>query len=106
MGYAEADRVRNIEGAGARLDHRLHHFTQEVDIGAAGVLGGGLDVRTKGPGQLDAVPRLLQALPPRNFELVLQMDIGGGKKGVNTGAGSAFEGLPGALNVARSSEER
>ncbi len=64
MGHAEADRVGNIQGCGARLDHRLHHFAQEIDIGAASVFGGELDILAERPGQLDAVPRLLQALPP------------------------------------------
>ena len=64
MGHTEADRVWGVKGGGARLDHRLHHFAEEVDVGAAGVLGGELDIFTKGTCQLDAVAGLFQALPP------------------------------------------
>ena len=45
--------------------------------------------------------RLLQALLARNFQLVLQMNVGGRQKDMNAGMGCALERLPSALDILR-----
>ena len=64
VGHAEADGVRNVERRSTGLDHRLKHFTQEVDLGPAGVFSGELDVFAECTRQPYAVAGLFQALPP------------------------------------------
>src|SRR5207302_10109301 len=52
-------------------------------------------------GQKNSIARLLQALLARNFQLVLQMNVGGRQKDMNAGMGCALECLPSALDILR-----
>ncbi len=70
-------------------------------VGAGGVLGRKLHVGAERLGQADRIARLLQALLPRDLELVLQMNVGSGKKHVDARPGRSLQRLPGPLDVRR-----
>ena len=75
------------------------YLIQEFVVGAGGVLGRKLHVRAQRFGQAHRIARLLQALLPRNLELVLQMNVGSGQEHMNAGPGGVLKRLPGALDV-------
>ena len=62
LGNVVADGVGDIDGARARLDHRLGDPAQEVEFGATGVLGGEFHVVGPAPGAAHGFDRPLQHL--------------------------------------------
>ena len=96
-----ADCVGNIERGCAGFHHRSQDLEQKFGIGAGGIFGREFHVLTQRLGQTDSIARLLQALLARNFQLVLQMNVGGRQKDMNAGMGCALERLPGALDILR-----
>src|SRR5438105_11848778 len=99
--HSVADGVGNIERGCAGFHHRSQDLEQKFGIGAGGIFGRKFRVLTQRLGQTDSIARLLQALLARNFQLVLQMNVGGRQKDMNAGMGCALERLPGALDILR-----
>jgi hypothetical protein len=72
---------------------------QEVQLGAAGVLGGELDVVGVLARPADGLHRLLDDLVGRHAQLLLHVDRAGGDEGVDAAGLGRLDGLAGAADV-------
>ncbi len=82
-GNGIANGIRHVDGLGPGLDDRFENPTQEVDLGAPGILGRKLDVirvLTRPANRLD---RLLDHLIGGHAELLFHMNRRGGNEGMN-----------------------
>ena len=86
IGRRVADRVRQVDGRRAHLDHRFDDAAEEVEVAARRVLGRELHVVRVLPRVADRVDRRLEALLARHAQLGLQMQIGGGDERVDASA--------------------
>ncbi len=68
--------VGQIDRCGAFGDGHLHHLAEIVPVGAAGVLGGELDVVSVGASLPDRATGKLEGIFPGHPEFVLQVEIG------------------------------
>ena len=98
-GHGIADRVGDIDGRGPCIDRGLDHIAHEIHVAAGCVFGRELDVIGELAGQLNAVYRHLQDLFPAHLELLVHVEITGGDKDMDAGAGSLLEGLPCGFDV-------
>src|SRR5690242_1266526 len=96
-----ADGIGNVHRAGAGRDYRLGDLFQETGLGARAVFGREFDVIDVAAGQLDGGDRFIEHLLLGLFELVLQMNIAGGDKGVDARPPGVLEALGGALDIER-----
>jgi hypothetical protein len=85
-GHVVADGVGHVDGLRAGLDHGLEDAHQEIDLGAAGVLGRELDVVGVFARPADRLHRLLDDLVGRHAQLLLHVDRAGGDEGVDAAA--------------------
>ena len=100
-GHIVADGIRQVDGSGARAQHRIDNFHEKFDVGAHGVLGGVFHVgreRTRVGHLLD---RLAQAFLAADLQFIVQVDIGSRQKDVQHGPGGVAHGVPGAIDVLR-----
>ena len=88
--------VRAPAATTARAD-----LLQIIGIGAGGVFGGEFDVVDVAPRQFDGGDCLVQHLLPGFLQLVLQMNIAGGDKGVDARALGVFQRLGRAFDIER-----
>ena len=97
--HGEADRVGDVEGAGAVVDGSLEHVAHEVEVGAGGVLRRKLDVFgvLTGPGH--GRDRLVQHLRGAHAQLVLHVGGAGGDEDVDAPLLGRLDGLPAAVDV-------
>src|SRR5438309_587667 len=99
LGNGVAHGVRDVDGAGPRVDDRLQHLAHVVEVRAGGVLGRELHVLAVRPRVLDRVDGRLQDLGPALPELVLEVDVRGGHKGMDAGALRVLDRLPRPVDV-------
>ena len=95
-----ADRVRDVDGGRALLDHRLQHAAEEVEVGARAVLGRELDVRAGVLREAHRELRLLEHLLGRHAQLLLHVQRAGGDEGVDAPGLRALQRVDAALDVA------
>ena len=99
LGDGVAHRIREIQGGGPGLDDRGKNLDHVIQVAPGGVHGRKLHVGGVAAGVLHRGHRHLQHLFPGLAHLVLQMDVGGGNKGVNPGIGGLLDGLPAGVDV-------
>ena len=78
-----ADRVRNIQRAGAGVEHGAEHFGEVVGLGADRVFGGEFDVVAQLARAADRGDRGVDHLRLAHVELVLAMQRAGGEEDVD-----------------------
>ena len=98
-GRGIADRVGNVHRVGPRVDCRLDHPAQEVDLGAGCVLGREFDVVAVAGRPADPGHGPLDDLLLVHLELEFTMDGAGGQKDVDPRRFGRFEGFPGPIDV-------
>src|SRR2546428_786386 len=98
---ASDDRLVRLDRNAGNLTEHLARGVKVFADNAGGIFGREFHVLTRRLGQTDSIARLLQALLARNFQLVLQMNVGGRQKDMNAGMGCALERLPSALDILR-----
>src|SRR5687767_7732538 len=96
-----ADGIRQIDRSCARVDGRFRNRAQELEIAARCIFSRELDVVAIGARVCDRRRDLLEALLPRDAQLVLEMDVGGRQEDVDARAGRVLQGAPGAIDVCR-----
>ena len=96
-----ADRIGNIDRPGSCGNHRLDHFIEIGGIGTAGIHGRELHIVHVAPRPLHHFDRALLRLVARHSELMLQMDIRGREKRMDTDLGRPLQGLPGSIDILR-----
>ena len=101
LGRGIAHRIGNVHRAGARRHDRFRNRFQIVGIGARAVFGRKFHVIHIAARQFHRGHGFVQNLLLGLVELVFQMDFAGGDKGVDAGAGGAFQALGGAFHVER-----
>ena len=103
VGDGVADRVGDVDGGGAGVDHGLEDAQQELRVGPGGVLGAELDLRVGAQG-LAAVAnpagRLHERLLAVEVQLVHEVDVAGGDEDVQVRPLGDADGLHGALRIA------
>ena len=101
LGHGVADGVGDVDGRRAGVDDGGGDVDEVVDLGAAAVLGGELDVVDVAAGLLDALDGDAGDLVEGLLELVLAVDGRGGAEGVDAGAVGVLHGFAGAVDVPR-----
>ncbi len=94
-----ADGIRNIERSGAGFDYGVEYLAEEFGIGAGGVFGRKFDVIAKRFRKRYRFAGVGKAVFAADPQLVLQVNVGGGKNDVNARMGGVFQGFPGALDI-------
>ena len=94
-----AHRVRNIDGTGAGIDDRLEHATEEVDLGASGILGRELHIVGVTPRPLNGMHRLREHLIRAHVELALHVDGRCGDEGMDPPGVGTGQRLAGTVDV-------
>jgi hypothetical protein len=92
-------RIGHVDRGGATLDGRLDHAAEVVQVGTGCVLGRKFHVVAEAPGILDRFYRRRQGLFPALTKQVLEMDVGGGNKHVDTTALGGLEGLGAGVDI-------
>src|SRR5687768_15615804 len=92
--------VRDVDGGGAFLDHRLEHAAEEIEVGARPVLGRELDVRAGIPRIAHREPGLLVHLLGRHAQLLFHVQRAGGDEGVDAPGVRPLQRVDAALDVA------
>ena len=95
-----ADRVGDVDRAGAGVDDRRQHVAHVVEVGARGILRRELDVLAVPAGVADGFDGRLHHFGPRLAQLVLEVDVGGRHEGVDAGAPGVPHRFPAAVDVA------
>src|SRR4051812_10638497 len=98
--HGVADRVRNVDGSGALLDHRFQHAAKEIDLRAAAVLRRELDVRAMLAREAYRELRLLVHLLRRHAQLLLHVQRARGDEGVDAPGPRVLQRIDAALDVA------
>src|SRR5207245_4286643 len=96
-----ADGVGNVDRRRALLDRGLDDLGHELDVGAASVLGGELDVVAVLLRVRDRRSRLPEHVLASGLELTLDVDVRGGDEGVDARALGVLDGVPGCVDVLR-----
>src|SRR5205085_1758024 len=76
--YRIPDRVGDVDGGRALLDHRLEHAAEKVEVGTAAILGRELDVGAGVLGESNREARLFQHLLGSHAQLFLHVQRAGG----------------------------
>ena len=93
--------VRDVDRAGASLDHRLDDFREEVGLGTRSVLGRELDVVTQGAGVGDRLAGLLDDFVFGLVELVGAVNRAGGQEDMDPATlASGLDRFGSAVDVA------
>jgi len=100
-GHRVADRVRDVDGRSARVDHGLEHLVEECRIRAARVLAGELDVLAQCPRELDALDRAPEHLVRLHAQLVLHVDFAGRQEHVYARLLAEAHRVPAPFDVRR-----
>ena len=99
-GCGVAHRVGNIDRGGPSRNRRFDHLVHEFGIAAPGVLAGELHVFHQGAGIGHHLWNDLQHLGAALAQLVLQVNVAGGQKGVNALARGRCHGIGASFDVA------
>jgi hypothetical protein len=97
--HAVTHRVRQVHGPSAGVDHGLDDAAQKVDVAPHGVFRRELDVVGVAERLLHTRHRRRQALIARDMQLLFQVQVGGGDKGMNPRPLRLGQNLPGAIDV-------
>jgi hypothetical protein len=96
-----ADRVRDVDRRCARVDGRLHHLAEILQVRARSVLGRELDVLGVALRAPHGGDGHLQHLFPRPSQLVLEVDIRGRHEGMDAPLRGTLDRLAGRVDVFR-----
>jgi len=99
VGDAVADRIRDVEGLGASLDHRLKNAAEKVHVGTNSVFRRELDIVGELPRELHRSDSGLDHLVRLHAQLLLHMDRRGGDEGVDALARCRRNGVASGLDV-------
>ena len=99
LGHAVADGVGDVQRGGAVAHRELAHLDEEVDVGAAAVLGRELDVVAVALGAGDGTRRLLLHLLLGHPELLLHVDRRRRDEDVDARLGRVLHRFPRAVDV-------
>ena len=99
-GRGVADRVGNVDRGGTSLDGRFDHLIHELGIAAPGVLTGKLHVVHQGAGIGHHLRNDLQHLSATLAQLVLEVNVAGGEKGMDALVGSRCHRISAGFDVA------
>ena len=91
--------IRQIDGGGTGFDGGFKNAAQVIAVAAGAVLGRKFDVVGERLGILYRIDSPLDDLVPGHFELVLEVNVGGGNKRVDAGFCGMLDGLPGAVDI-------
>ena len=92
--YGISHRVREVHRCGAGIDDPFKDPAQEVKICTAGILCGEFNIGSKTGCVFYSLAGHFQYLLPGFPELVLEMNVRGGKKGMYPGMGTLPDGFP------------
>ena len=103
MPYSSGAQYPTVSGrltvGGSGVDDGFGNLREEIEIRAAGVFRGELDVVAKSPSIANALNGACQCFFARLVQFVFEVDVTGGKKNVDAGFVGAFEGLGAAIDV-------
>ena len=100
VGRGVADGIGNVDRAGSGRDHGLRNLFEIFGIGAGAVFGGEFDVIHISCARVRRRHTASSSTCCAGFlQLVLQMDVAGGEKGVDARAAGFLESLGGALDI-------
>jgi hypothetical protein len=91
--HAVADGVGDVDGFGSRPNGCLDHLVEKLRIGTGGVHHGELHIVHEGLGVGHHLLGNLQHFGAGLAQLVLEVNVGGGDKGVDAGLGGGLEGF-------------
>ncbi len=95
-----ADGVRDVERGGARFDGGGADLDEKVRVRPARVLAAELDVAAVGLGVSHHLPGPVDDISPAHLELVIEVEIGGGDKGVDPRLRRRLDRFPDLVDVA------
>ena len=98
-GRGIADRVGDVDGGGARVDDRLDHAAEEIDLGAGRILRRKLDVVAEVPRMFHAGHRAGEHLVLVHPQLELAVDRTRRQEDVNPRLSGVLQRLPGPVDV-------
>ncbi len=93
------DGVRNVDRPRSGIDHRLHHFGEEIRFRAGGVLGGKLDIVTEPAPEPHRVRRHLDDFILTLLQFMVAVQFRGRQKYMNARRFRLFESARGGLDV-------
>ena len=96
-----ADSIGNIHSARARPNNRLEHLVEIFGIGARGIHRREFDVFDVPAGSRDHLHGPFPRLVTRQPELMLEMNVRGGDKGMNADLRRPFQRFPCAVDIFR-----
>jgi hypothetical protein len=99
LGDRVTDGVGHVDRGRAGFDHGFDHFTQELGLGARGILGRELDVLAQAARVLHAFDGGVDDLLFSHVELVLAMDRAGGEEHVDARPGGHLDRAPRLVDV-------
>ncbi len=91
--------IGNIDGAGTGVNRCLNDTAKEVQLAAASIFTGKLDIVTQAAGLFHRTYRLLHHLVRLHTQLVFHMDRAGGDKGMDTTGVGPGQRLAGTLDI-------
>src|SRR6266705_730047 len=94
-----SDSIRHVENRGACFKGDAENFAQIVYVAAGCVFGGKLDFVSELSRQAHGLAGHLDYFGARLFQLVLQMNVGSGNKGMNAWARIVAQSFGGAPNI-------
>ena len=100
LGHGIADRIGDIDGAGARLDRALDGAAEEIMLAARAVLARPFDVVAEIARVADAVDHRLMHRLGLHLQLVLHVQRRGRDEGVDARPGGVLHRFPAAVDVA------
>ena len=99
IGNGIADRVGQVDRGRTGRDGGFEDFTEKIAVAAGAVFRRKLHVVGQAFGVSHGILDLGQHLITIHPQLVFQVDVGSGQKGVDPGFGGIFDGAPGAVDV-------
>ena len=99
VGRGVADGVGHVNRGRPRLNHLGQHLHQKLGVAPPRILGRKFHIVAQGAGKAHGRGGLLNTLLPVNLQLILQVDVAGGQKGVDAVAGSRLYRIIRPLNV-------
>ena len=91
--------IRQIDRSGTGVDGGLEDLAQKITVAAGAVLGGEFHIVRVAAGMTHRFHGGGQDFFAAHLELVLQVDVGGGDKGVDPGMGGMLDRSPGPVDI-------